>query len=317
MVVIPLLPGRRSGRRSQLSGRCRRFYLAQSFRVRPSSRRGVRAAPGGSAAISARSRDRRAEWPSGTRIARFARRASFDCSGAHMDALTLARWQFGITTVYHFFFVPLTLGLVWVVATLHTAWYVTGQEVWKRLTKFWGKLFLINFAMGVATGIVQEFQFGMNWSEYSRFVGDVFGAPLAIEALLAFFLESTFLGLWIFGWDKLPKKAHLAVDLARGDRLEHLRALDPHRELLHAAADGVRAAQRPGGDGELRGAGHEPPRLRAVPPRDHGGHGHRRLLRPRQSAPGTSSGRRTTRRGTPSRAPSASVRSTPSWPPSR
>jgi cytochrome d ubiquinol oxidase subunit I len=128
-----------------------------------------------------------------------------------MDALTLARWQFGITTVYHFFFVPLTLGLVWVVAGLQTAWYVTGDESWKRLTKFWGKLFLINFAMGVVTGIVQEFQFGMNWSEYSRFVGDVFGAPLAIEALLAFFLESTFLGLWIFGWEKLPKKAHLAA----------------------------------------------------------------------------------------------------------
>jgi len=127
-----------------------------------------------------------------------------------MDALTLARWQFGITTVYHFFFVPLTLGLAWVIAILHTAWHVTGLEVWKRLTKFWGKLFLINFAMGVVTGIVQEFQFGMNWSEYSRFVGDVFGAPLAIEALLAFFLESTFLGLWIFGWDRLPKKAHLA-----------------------------------------------------------------------------------------------------------
>jgi cytochrome d ubiquinol oxidase subunit I len=126
-----------------------------------------------------------------------------------MDALTLARWQFGITTVYHFFFVPLTLGLVWVVAGLQTAFYVTGDETWKRLTKFWGKLFLINFAMGVVTGIVQEFQFGMNWSEYSRFVGDVFGAPLAIEALLAFFLESTFLGLWIFGGDKLPKLAHL------------------------------------------------------------------------------------------------------------
>jgi len=128
-----------------------------------------------------------------------------------MDALTLARWQFGITTVYHFFFVPLTLGLVWVVAGLQTAWHVTGDETWKRLTRFWGKLFLINFAMGVVTGIVQEFQFGMNWSEYSRFVGDVFGAPLAIEALLAFFLESTFLGLWIFGWDKLPKRAHLAA----------------------------------------------------------------------------------------------------------
>ncbi|MGD8896404.1 MAG: cytochrome ubiquinol oxidase subunit I [Acidobacteriota bacterium] len=127
-----------------------------------------------------------------------------------MDALTLARWQFGITTVYHFFFVPLTLGLVWVLAVFQTVWYVTGDETWKRLTKFWGKLFLINFALGVATGIVQEFQFGMNWAEYSRFVGDVFGAPLAIEALLAFFLESTFLGLWIFGWDKLPKKAHLA-----------------------------------------------------------------------------------------------------------
>jgi len=128
-----------------------------------------------------------------------------------MDELTLARWQFGITTVYHFFFVPLTLGLVWVVAVLQTTWYVTGDEMWKRLTKFWGKLFLINFAMGVATGIVQEFQFGMNWSEYSRFVGDVFGAPLAIEALLAFFLESTFLGLWIFGWDKLGRKTHLAT----------------------------------------------------------------------------------------------------------
>ena len=128
-----------------------------------------------------------------------------------MDPLTLARWQFGITTVYHFFFVPLTLGLVWVVAGLQTAWFVTGDELWKRLAKFWGKLFLINFAMGVVTGIVQEFQFGMNWSEYSRFVGDVFGAPLAIEALVAFFLESTFLGLWIFGWEKLPKLAHLAA----------------------------------------------------------------------------------------------------------
>ncbi len=127
-----------------------------------------------------------------------------------MDALALARWQFGITTVYHFFFVPLTLGLVWIVAGLETAWVATGDEVWRRLTKFWGKLFLVNFAMGVVTGIVQEFQFGMNWSEYSRFVGDVFGAPLAIEALVAFFLESTFLGIWVFGWDKLPKKTHLA-----------------------------------------------------------------------------------------------------------
>lgn len=128
-----------------------------------------------------------------------------------MDALDLARWQFGITTVYHFLFVPLTLGLSMLVAGLQTAWYVTGRDAYLRATKFWGKLFLINFAMGVVTGIVQEFQFGMNWSEYSRFVGDIFGAPLAMEGLLAFFLESTFIGLWIFGWDRLPKKVHLAT----------------------------------------------------------------------------------------------------------
>jgi len=128
-----------------------------------------------------------------------------------MDVLALARWQFGIVTVYHFFFVPITLGLSVFVAILETAYVRTEKEVYLRMTKFWGKLFLINFAIGVATGIVQEFQFGMNWSEYSRFMGDIFGAPLAIEALLAFYMESTFLGLWIFGWDKLSKKAHAAV----------------------------------------------------------------------------------------------------------
>jgi len=128
-----------------------------------------------------------------------------------MGALQLSQWQFGITTVYHFLFVPLTLGTVWLVAGFQTAWYRTGNVRYLQLTKFFGKLFLINFAMGVVTGIVQEFQFGMNWSEYSRFVGDVFGAPLAMEGLLAFFLESTFLGLWIFGWDRLPKGLHLAT----------------------------------------------------------------------------------------------------------
>ena len=128
-----------------------------------------------------------------------------------MDALLLARWQFAIVTVYHFFFVPLTLGLSILVAIMETLYVKTGNEEYKRMTKFWGKLFLINFAMGVATGIVQEFQFGMNWSEYSRFMGDIFGAPLAIEALLAFFLESTFLGVWVFGWDRLSKKAHAAT----------------------------------------------------------------------------------------------------------
>jgi len=123
---------------------------------------------------------------------------------------TLARWQFGITTVYHFLFVPLTISLAALTAGLQTAWVRTEKEKYLRATKFWGKLFLINIAMGVVTGIVQEFQFGMNWSDYSRFVGDVFGAPLAFEALIAFFFESTFIGLWIFGWDKLPKKVHLA-----------------------------------------------------------------------------------------------------------
>ncbi len=128
-----------------------------------------------------------------------------------MEALDLARWQFGITTVYHFLFVPLTIGGAFFVAAFQTAWVRTGNVKYLQLTKFFGKLFLINFAMGVVTGIVQEFQFGMNWSVYSRFVGDVFGAPLAMEGLLAFFLESTFLGLWIFGWDRLPKKLHLAT----------------------------------------------------------------------------------------------------------
>ncbi|GIL29472.1 cytochrome ubiquinol oxidase subunit I [Actinocatenispora comari] len=127
-----------------------------------------------------------------------------------MDTLELARWQFGVTTIYHFLFVPLTIGLSFLVAGMQTAWVRTGHDRWYRLTRFYGKLFLINFAMGVATGIVQEFQFGMNWSDYSRFVGDVFGAPLAIEGLLAFFMESTFLGLWIFGWGRLPKRIHLA-----------------------------------------------------------------------------------------------------------
>ncbi len=125
-----------------------------------------------------------------------------------MDVLLLARLQFAITIIYHFFFVPLTLGLSLVVAILETIYVFTGKEKYKRLTKFWGKLFLINFAIGVVTGIVQEFQFGMSWSEYSRFVGDIFGAPLAFDALLGFFLESVFLGVWIFGWDKLSKGLH-------------------------------------------------------------------------------------------------------------
>ncbi|PPH51050.1 cytochrome ubiquinol oxidase subunit I [Rathayibacter sp. AY1E2] len=128
-----------------------------------------------------------------------------------LDPLLLSRWQFGLTTIYHFLFVPLTIGMALTVAIFQTCWVRTGKVHYLQLTKFFGKLFLINFAMGVVTGIVQEFQFGMNWSDYSRFVGDVFGAPLAFEGLLAFFLEATFIGLWIFGWDKLPEKLHLAT----------------------------------------------------------------------------------------------------------
>ena len=127
-----------------------------------------------------------------------------------MDALLLARWQFGITTVYHFIFVPLTLGLSVLVAIMQTFYYRTGNETYKKMTLFWGKLFIVLFTLGVVTGIVQEFQFGMNWAEYSRFVGDIFGIPLAIEALMAFFIESTFIGLWLFGWDRLSKPVHLA-----------------------------------------------------------------------------------------------------------
>lgn len=126
-----------------------------------------------------------------------------------MEALDLARWQFGITTIYHFIFVPLTLGLSVLVAIMQTFWYRTGDDKYKQLTQYFGKLFVIIFTLGIVTGIVQEFQFGMNWSEYSRFVGDIFGIPLAIEALMAFFMESTFLGLWIFGWNRLSKSVHL------------------------------------------------------------------------------------------------------------
>ena len=128
-----------------------------------------------------------------------------------MNTLDLSRWQFGITTVYHFIFIPLTIGLALVVACLQTWWLIKKDPVYLRLTKFFGKIFLINFAVGVVTGIVQEFQFGMNWSAYSEFVGNVFGAPLAMEALLAFFMESTFIGLWIFGWNKLSPRLHLAM----------------------------------------------------------------------------------------------------------
>ncbi|MDN5963377.1 MAG: cytochrome ubiquinol oxidase subunit I [Actinomyces sp.] len=154
---------------------------------------------------------------------------------AALDALTLGRWQFGITTVYHFILVPLTIGLSLLVAIMQTIWHRTGNETWLQATRFFGKLLLINFALGVATGIVQEFQFGMNWSEYSRYVGDIFGAPLAIEALAAFFLESTFLGLWIFGWGRLSKGWHLATiwAVAIGSTLSALWILAANAWMQH------------------------------------------------------------------------------------
>ena len=131
-----------------------------------------------------------------------------------LDIVALSRLQFAVTALYHFLFVPLTLGLSILLAIMETVYVMTGRVIWRDMTKFWGTLFGINFAMGVATGVVMEFQFGMNWSYYSHYVGDIFGAPLAIEGLMAFFLEATFVGLFFFGWDKLSKVGHLATTWA-------------------------------------------------------------------------------------------------------
>ena len=125
-----------------------------------------------------------------------------------MDVLMLSRLQFAITSMFHFIFVPLTLGLSVLVAWMEWRFVKTSDETWLRMARFWGKLFLINFALGIVTGITLEFQFGMNWAEYSKYVGDIFGAPLAVEATLAFFLESVFIGVWIFGWDKVSRRTH-------------------------------------------------------------------------------------------------------------
>src|SRR6202045_1223802 len=127
------------------------------------------------------------------------------------DPISLSRLQFAVTALYHFLFVPLTLGLSFLLVIMESVYVMTGREIWRDATKFWGKLFGINFAMGVATGITMEFQFGTNWADYSHYVGDIFGAPLAIEGLMAFFLESTFVGLFFFGWDRLPKLGNADV----------------------------------------------------------------------------------------------------------
>ena len=151
-----------------------------------------------------------------------------------MTVVELSRWQFAATAMYHFLFVPLTIGLSVMMAIMESTYVMTGREIWRKMTLFWGTLFGINFAMGVATGIVMEFQFGMNWSYYSHYVGDVFGAPLAIEGLMAFFLEATFIGLFFFGWDRLSKVGHLAVTWLVAHRHQFLRAVDPGRQWLDA-----------------------------------------------------------------------------------
>ncbi len=137
------------------------------------------------------------------------------------DLVTLSRLQFALTALYHFLFVPLTLGLSWLLAIMEAVYVMTGREIWKRMTQFWGLLFGINFAMGVATGVTMEFQFGTNWAYYAHYVGDIFGTPLAIEGLMAFFLEATFVGLFFFGWDRIGRVAHLVVTflLALGTNL--------------------------------------------------------------------------------------------------
>ena len=152
-----------------------------------------------------------------------------------LDVVQLSRLQFGLTAMYHFLFVPLTLGLAVLLGVMESVYVMTGRDIWRQMTKFWGVLFGINFAMGVATGITMEFQFGMNWAYYSHYVGDVFGAPLAIEGLMAFFLEATFIGLFFFGWDKLSKVAHLAVTwlVALGSNLSALWILIANGWMQH------------------------------------------------------------------------------------
>ena len=155
-----------------------------------------------------------------------------------LDVVDLSRLQFALTALYHFIFVPLTLGLSFVLVIMETIYVKTGKEVYKDMTKFWGKLFGINFALGVTTGIIMEFQFGTNWSYYSHYVGDIFGAPLAIEALLAFFLESTFVGLFFFGWDRLTKGQHLLATycVAFGSNLSAMWILVANGWMQHPVA---------------------------------------------------------------------------------
>lgn len=156
-----------------------------------------------------------------------------------LDIVELSRLQFALTAMYHFLFVPLTLGMAFLLAIMETVYVLSGKQIYKDMTKFWGKLFGINFALGVATGLTMEFQFGTNWSYYSHYVGDIFGAPLAIEGLMAFFLESTFVGLFFFGWDRLGKVQHMC-HLAGGARFKPVRTVDSGCKRLDAKPNRVR-----------------------------------------------------------------------------
>ena len=180
-----------------------------------------------------------------------------------MDVLMLSRLQFAAATFFHFLFVPLTLGLSILIAIMETMYVRTGDEEYRRMAKFWGKIFLINFAVGVVTGITLEFQFGTNWSRYSRYVGDIFGSLLAIEATLAFFLESTFLAVWIFGWKRLSPQPALRLHLAGGLGLQPLGLVDPDRQRLDAAPGGLRPPERPGRTERFYGRDHPALRLPA------------------------------------------------------
>src|SRR5512137_1596639 len=153
----------------------------------------------------------------------------------HLDVVTLSRLQFALTALYHFLFVPLTLGLSLLIAIMESVYVMTGREIWRDAVKFWGTLFGINFVMGVATGVTMEFQFGTNWAYYSHYVGDIFGVPLAIEGMMAFFLESTFVGLFFFGWDRLSKEQHLLTTwlLAIGTSLSALWILIANGWMQH------------------------------------------------------------------------------------
>ena len=160
------------------------------------------------------------------------------------DIVDLSRLQFAATALYHFLFVPLTLGLSWILVIMESVYVMTGKEIYRDMTRFWGKLFGINFVMGVTTGITMEFQFGTNWAYYAHYVGDIFGAPLAIEGMMAFFLESTFVGLFFFGWDRLEQGAASARHLPGGAGLESVRAVDPDRQCLDAESGRRRVQSR-------------------------------------------------------------------------